>query len=47
MHMSPRWGLGVGRFDVLLYTYRPAGALKVGLGSPRYAPPVHRSKPNS
>ena len=27
--MSPRWGLGVDWFDVLLYTYRPAGALWV------------------
>ena len=40
MHMSPRWGLGVGWFDVLLYTYRPAGALKVRLESPRDVPPV-------
>ena len=31
VHLSPRWGLGVGRFNVFLYTYRLAEALGLRL----------------
>ena len=29
IHLSPLWGLGVGRFDAFLYTCRPDGALRL------------------
>ena len=36
IHLSPRWGLGVGWFDAFLYTYRPSGALRLVLPRLRY-----------